>query len=151
MSTPAPRIETRPLTKQEEHDLMMHQAVFFKLVEVAGIETGPEDDTPQICDALMTWWHQLPQDGKVETGQFSQALGAALGEFIRHHLKFEWQRIDDAFGSFVGLFADAADQRDIVLDPANTVLKRLEEAQEGALFDYLNHIFKQFGETLKRQ
>lgn len=154
MATP-PRIHR--LTLDELNFLRAQLIHFIELVEdVAHLEIDEEqDETPDICDDLVRWWHQLPSDDRPHPNDVVWAIAAAAGDYVRHVLKVDWRIVElgppassktksQASGS-MALCADAkgVDPAALVLFVTDSIAQRFATRPHGFVREYVDGVLTQ--------
>jgi len=99
-------------------------------------EPSEDEDTPELCDQLVRWWHSAPPAKRTDHGEIIWAIGAMAGEFLRHRVKVSWKMVEDEYGSSVCLVSDDPDNW-FVLSPIESIAKRFDDMKEGFVADYL--------------
>ncbi|MBS0196955.1 MAG: hypothetical protein JSR77_09365 [Planctomycetes bacterium] len=129
--------------------ILGNKAFFFELVEQSGIEPDEEEDTPQICDHLVRWWHGQPEGERPPADEVAISLGCVVGDFVMHFYNFEWSMLTDRDGTNLVLVGRPPGGGEIIFPAIHSVAKRFEEAPEGFIVEMLDELVEFFGPLLK--
>jgi hypothetical protein len=146
---PSPRVSR--LTLDELNFLRAQLIHFIELVEdVAHIEVDEEqDETPDICDELVRWWHGLPQEERPHANDVIWAIAAAAGDYIRHVLRVDWRIVETAApghkSQAAGTMALCAeevkkDPTSLILFVTDSIAQRFASKPHGFVREYVDGV-----------
>ncbi len=144
-----PPLKFSALNQQQSMSILGNKAFFFELVEQSGIEQNEEDDTPQVCDHLVRWWHGQPEGERPTADELAIALGCVLGDYMMYFYNFEWSMLTDRSGTNLVLVGRPPGGGEIIFPPIHSVGKRLLDFPEGFIVAMLDELAESFDPLLK--
>ncbi len=129
-------MEFSPLTEDDLQTLRACVSYYCELHADLGTEPTEDEDTPEMSDHLVRWWHTQPESERPEQDMMENVLGAALGEYLRFILKVKWVRVTDEEGEAIVL-ASEGDETALVISPFDTIAQYLPESPDGFVTDFV--------------
>ncbi len=129
-------MELSPLTEDDLQTLRACVSYYCELHADLGTEPAEDEDTPEMSDHLVRWWHAQPESERPEQDMMENVLGAALGEYLRFILKLKWARVKDEDGESIVLVSEDA-EAEIVMSPFDTIAEYLPEHPDGFVADFV--------------
>lgn len=135
MSTPEPMYTE--LDGESQEYLQSCIAMFIHTIEENNLVPDDGEDTPELCDKLVRWWHAQPEDARIESEVAIAMIGAAMGEFLCAFTKLDWRIAEDEEGFSLCLYCEHQGNN-LVISPFDAVAKRFGEMPEGFVIDFIN-------------
>lgn len=138
----------RPLTPKEEEEILNALDAFCRLVDDADVDPDENDlDTPELADIVIGQWRLANPATRPSPQVLSAAVGAALGDYIKQALRFEWAVVTDEIGTSTALIHESPEP--IVVAVFDGVLKRLETEDGDFVCDFLNGLWEDIGHLVR--
>ncbi|MFT3685491.1 MAG: hypothetical protein QM783_11275 [Phycisphaerales bacterium] len=123
-------MKTQPLTAAEQARIDDAMSAFVQMARDAGFEGDEEDiETPELAEELLGRWAAESPKGRLPTEIIATIVGAALGDYLRLHLRLTWAVAVHNGERAVGLASEV--DGEAVLSPFDAVRQCIEAAAEG--------------------
>lgn len=131
--------ELLPLT--EEHIETLRGCVGYccELSADMGLEPEEGEDTPEIADHIVRWWHLQPETERPDAEMMENALGAAVGEYLRFAYRLKWAIIKDDEGEAIVLTTENP-MGELVLSPFDAIAEYLPDSAEGFVTELVENL-----------
>lgn len=139
-----PRIED---LSEAEHDLIKsRQAQWVAFLDRAGIEPAEDEDSPELSDHLVRWWHAQAEGSRPHANDVVWSIGAVIGDLLTEILPLEWKLVTDADGTELALVGTDTDGNDATVYIIHSIAKRFEQHTEGFVVEFLNGLIEPLAE-----
>lgn len=131
----APNIEILPLDEESLEALRTSFMMFIAIAEENGL--GDEEaQTPEICDAMVRWWHAQSDDERPGSDELIWMIGTAAGDYLRYPLRLEWCRLVQDGETSLGLVGER-EEGPLVISIFDAVAGRLPGGADGFVIDLM--------------
>ncbi|MBS0196954.1 MAG: DUF3806 domain-containing protein [Planctomycetes bacterium] len=139
-----PPRQIRDLNDEENETLEQNKGYIISMIEDLGVEPKDDEDTPEICDHLVRWWHKQPAKKRPPADDLAIGLGCVVGDFLMHHFDFEWKMLTDQDGTGAVLYGRPARGGEIIFAPIESIVKHLSTSPDGCVCDLLREVWERF-------
>lgn len=138
---PDPSYQFQPLS--EDHLDALRSCVGFccELSADIGIEPEEGEDTPEIADHIIRWWHAQPEADRPDAETLENAIGAALGEYLRFAYRLKWAVLKDEQDEAIVLTTEEPEGA-LVVSPFDAIHDYLPDGAEGFVVDMVANLYE---------
>lgn len=129
------------LNSDEQEWLEHHRELLAAIVEQEHLTLPEEATILDACDAVVRWWHALPEGERPDANLVVNAVGIGLGDALADVFELQWRIIEDGFGTSLAL---CRAEPNIVASPIESVAKRFADSPEG----FVNELYDGIAEQL---
>jgi hypothetical protein len=136
------------LEHAQKEAVVMNICRFFQMLEDLPPEVvGEEDDTPEMADHVVRFWHAADENDRMSEDDMVCMIGCTLGDYLRHFFHLEWKMVRHADETLeLSLVGEVPDDRvtdgkapkEMVLSPLSSVGKRLRDNPDGFVAEFLD-------------
>lgn len=119
------------LRSSERKWLESNRQVLPELGKLAGV--APGTNPLQMADAVIAYWHRLPEAERADANDVVSVAGVALGDALAAKHGLEWKIVTDAFGTDVALWWSGGGDRNLILAPTHSIAKRFADSPSGCV------------------
>ncbi|CAG0963653.1 hypothetical protein PHYC_00864 [Phycisphaerales bacterium] len=135
-----PRIQD--LSQDEQELIAARQAQWVLFLERAGIEPSGDEDSPELSDHLVRWWHRQKEGERPDANDVVWSIGAVIGDILTEILPLEWKLVIDADGAEMALVGQDTDGNDVTVFIIHAIAKRFGGHPDGFVVDFLNGLIE---------
>lgn len=141
-------MKTQPLTAAEQARVDDAISAFVQMARDAGFE-GDDDgvETPELAEELLGRWAAEHPKGRLPKDIIATIIGAALGDYLRQHLRLTWAAAVDKGERAIGLASEIDGEP--VLSPFDEVKRCIEADPEPSVSSLFEDLPAEYPQLLR--